>query len=175
MLKGRNLQIKPRLVHSLHVARLARARFPKFNVSVAADPKDARRRMGARLRYLRTSVRGYSAQKLAELLQIHFGYQIDSTTLTKIETADSRPNMDLLFLLCDLYEVDMNTLLDFEPIDTAVSPRRMLTDPDLTGELQRLIELGGRQNATRTLMDITRALNALLNDGRHLKRLRHSS
>ena len=121
----RNFEEKPRLVHCYRVARLARpTRLSSIDL-VSTDPLNARRRMGARLRYLRTSVRGYSAQKLAELLFIHYGYRIDSTTLTKIETADSRPNTDLLFLLCELYEVDMNTLLDFEPADTAASPRRM--------------------------------------------------
>ncbi len=174
----RHFEQKPRLVHSIRVVRLADPQSLSSTGRVSADPMNARRRMGARLRYLRASVRGYSAQKLAELLFIHFGYRIDSTTLTKIETADSRPNTDLLFLLCELYEVDLNTLVDFEPVDTAVSPRRMLTDPDLTGELQRLIELGGRQTATRILKDITRALNELLNDKPKrptARRLRHGS
>ena len=163
----RNSRQIPRLRHHFELVLLAPAHISKFNAPVSFNVETARHRMGARLRYLRTSVRGYSAQKLSELLFIHFSYRIDSTTLTKIETGDSRPNIDLLFCLCQLYEVDMNTLLDFEVIDTAQSPRRLLTDPDLTGELQQLIELGGRQSATLTLMNITRALNELLEDGKH--------
>lgn len=160
----RDFKEKQRLVHSYRIVQLAAPDSLASTGRVSGDPKVARERMGARLRYLRTSVRGYSAHKLAELLQLRFGYRIDSTTLTKIETGDSRPNIDLLFLLCELYEVDMNTLIDFEPIATATSPHRMLSDPDLTGELQHFIELGGRQAATRTLLDMTRALNTLLTE-----------
>ena len=74
--------------------------------------------MGNRLRYLRIRLGIHTAKQLSNLLCLQYEYKIGSTTLARIETGDSRPDIDLLFRLCYLYEVDMNTLLDFPAPNT---------------------------------------------------------
>ena len=80
----------------------------------------AMRRMGDRFRYLRIELGIHTTEELSELLYFHYRYRISSTTLARIETSDSRPGIDLLLYLCQLYEVDMNTLIDFPASNTDI-------------------------------------------------------
>lgn len=107
---------------------------------------------------------GLSAEKLARILAERYAYRIDSTTLTKIETGDSRPNVDLLFILCDLYRVDLNSLCDADLYDRRASLRFLWNDLELTEELHRLASLSGERAAAHSLLSMVRTLNDSLED-----------
>ena len=49
----------------------------------------------------------YTQEDIAKLLCI------DRTTYTKYETGVSEPNLEILKRLCDIFEVDFNTLMDY--------------------------------------------------------------
>lgn len=61
---------------------------------------------GEHLRDLRFD-NGYTQAEVANLLHI------DRTTYTKYETGVSEPDIKMLKKLCDVFEVDYNTLMDY--------------------------------------------------------------
>ena len=61
---------------------------------------------GENLRELRYR-KGYTQLEVAKLLNV------DRTTYTKYETGVSQPDLDRLKQLCELFEVDYNTILNY--------------------------------------------------------------
>ena len=62
-------------------------------------------RLGEKLRVLRTQ-RGYSLRQLASILEVK-----SYSHLAEIESGKSKPSVDLLVQLADLYEVSTDQLL----------------------------------------------------------------
>ena len=71
--------------------------------------RKARVMLGRKLREMR-NIRGHSANKVSSLIKERFDYSFDSTTITKIETADSRPNIDFLLIICKIYDLEIGEL-----------------------------------------------------------------
>ena len=63
---------------------------------------------GKTLRELRKK-KGCSQDEIAKILKIN------RTTYTKYETGVSQPDFETLRKLCEIYEVDYNTLLNYKP------------------------------------------------------------
>lgn len=63
---------------------------------------------GKHLRKLRKEKTDYSQQQMADILNIA------RSTYTYYETGKSEPSYDKLKILCSLFDIDTNTMLDYE-------------------------------------------------------------
>ncbi len=63
---------------------------------------------GKHLRKLRREKTDYSQQQIAEIINI------SRSTYTYYETGKSEPSYDKLKILCSVFKIDMNTMLDYE-------------------------------------------------------------
>ena len=115
--------------------------------------------LGRRLREIR-KIRGHSADKVSQLIRERFDYSFDSTTITKIETAESRPNIDFLLIVRDIYEIEIGELFGGQM-------RRfgwLLDDTSFFRRLERLERLYGNEmrDLIRVLFDFMSEFASIL-------------
>lgn len=113
------------------------------------------RKLGMRLRELRTA-RGWSADELSARLKSN-GVQIHPTTLTKMETGASKPQLDLLFALAQTYE--FASVADL--IDPDLEAVHWLEDSEFLLSIRRLRVAFGDEKAKTLLREILSGIEAI--------------
>lgn len=79
-----------------------------MNMVIAMNPcqKEKYRLLGLNIAYYRKR-NGYTQEQLAEALNL------DRTTVSKIELATSGVSLDVIFDMCDLFDIPVSKLFDF--------------------------------------------------------------